>query len=309
MIIWLYLNKCRGFHEILWRSLAMNFPMVLNSQFLMVVFGKWHWPEKEKTFGFIMVGRTLLKVIQSQQDTSCSSVMRRIQPFMLLYLIWMHVRLIIYMLVKNQWMMSKIQIPRMRKVWSMLSSKAEREKWKRWRRWTNQTVTITSICLSCLRKWEYMLLLDTDGFRQKKAREQSVLPELSSPKTLHSWLSWNSISNLAVMWWAFKQNVILWALLLVNTQIQFLLFVQYCPIKFAAKFVKKDSKYVKVQISNEVKESIELQWKPKGGFFLTRGWAKISRVKNLKEGDICIFELIRKQDLLFKLSVFHSMLE
>lgn len=37
-----------------------------------------------------MVGRALLKVIQSQQDTSCSSVMRRIQPFMLLYLIWMH---------------------------------------------------------------------------------------------------------------------------------------------------------------------------------------------------------------------------
>lgn len=70
----------------------------------------------------------------------------------------------------------------------------------KWRRWTNQTVTITSICLSYLRKWEYMLLIDTDGFRQKKAREQSVLPELSSPKTLHSWLSWNSISNLAVMW-------------------------------------------------------------------------------------------------------------
>ncbi|KAL9414556.1 hypothetical protein AB3S75_042931 [Citrus x aurantiifolia] len=83
----------------------------------------------------------------------------------------------------------------------------------------------------------------------------------------------------------------------------------YCPIKFAEKFVKKDSKFVKVQISNEVKESIELQWKPNGGFFLTRGWARISRVKNLKEGDICIFELIRKQDLLFKLSVFHSMLE
>lgn len=91
--------------------------------------------------------------------------------------------------------------------------------------------------------------------------------------------------------------------------IQFFLFVQYCPIKFAEKFVKKDSKYVKLQISNEVKESIALQWKPKGGFFLTRGWAEISRVKNLKEGDICIFELIRKQDLLFKLSVFHSMLE
>lgn len=41
----------------------------------------------------------------------------------------------------------------------------------------------------------------------------------------------------------------------------------YCPIKFAEKIVKKDSKFVKVQISNEIEESIELGGKLKGSFF------------------------------------------
>ena len=87
---------------------------------------------------------------------------------------------------------------------------------------------------------------------------------------------------------------------------QFCEFVQYVPAMFVGKFVKKDAKDVKVQTSNGKAESIKIFWRPRGGCFLSRGWAKFSNSLNLKDGDICIFELLCKHDVLFKLSVFHG---
>lgn len=78
----------------------------------------------------------------------------------------------------------------------------------------------------------------------------------------------------------------------------------YVPAKFANEFFSRDAKSVKVQVLNETERSLLIRWRHKGGFFLSKGWAELSKDKKLAEGDICIFQLIRKEDVLLKLSIF-----
>lgn len=82
--------------------------------------------------------------------------------------------------------------------------------------------------------------------------------------------------------------------------------MQYVPAKFANEFFSRDAKSVKVQVLNETERSLLIRWRHKGGFFLSKGWAELSKAKKLAEGDICVFELIRKEDVLLKLSIFHA---
>ncbi|KAH9695822.1 B3 domain-containing transcription factor VRN1 [Citrus sinensis] len=78
----------------------------------------------------------------------------------------------------------------------------------------------------------------------------------------------------------------------------------YVPAKFANEFFSRDAKSVKVQVLNETERSLLIRWRHKGGFFLSKGWAELSKDKKLAEGDICIFQLIRKEDFVLKESEF-----
>lgn len=79
------------------------------------------------------------------------------------------------------------------------------------------------------------------------------------------------------------------------------LFVQYVPAKFAKEFFRRDTKSIKILVSNENEKPHQINWIQNGGFVFTM--VGIMKSKKLKEGDICIFELIRKNNFLLKLYV------
>ncbi|KAH9697015.1 B3 domain-containing transcription factor VRN1 [Citrus sinensis] len=80
----------------------------------------------------------------------------------------------------------------------------------------------------------------------------------------------------------------------------------YAPARFAYQYVDEDSKSVEVQAPSGRKWSLGIHWRATGGFFLAKGWAGVSDYVHLTEGDICIFELVRHRDVVFKLHVFHQ---
>ncbi|XP_052287746.1 B3 domain-containing transcription factor VRN1-like isoform X2 [Citrus sinensis] len=75
----------------------------------------------------------------------------------------------------------------------------------------------------------------------------------------------------------------------------------YVPVKFAKEFFCRDTKSIKILVSNENEKPHQINWIQKGGFVFTM--VRIMKSKKLKEGDICIFELIRKNKFLLKLYV------
>lgn len=86
----------------------------------------------------------------------------------------------------------------------------------------------------------------------------------------------------------------------------------YVPANFAYRFVNENVKSIKLRASNgelnlpRSDKSVRIWWRDSGGFYLTRGWTKFSMHKNLKDGDICIFKLINRNDVLLELSVFRA---
>ncbi|KAJ0077252.1 hypothetical protein Patl1_36241 [Pistacia atlantica] len=80
----------------------------------------------------------------------------------------------------------------------------------------------------------------------------------------------------------------------------------YVPSKFANKYLTRDVNFVKLQLPNGSECMIKICWRLFGGFNLTRGWAEIAKTLNLEKGDICIFELIKREDFLLNVSVFYA---
>lgn len=81
------------------------------------------------------------------------------------------------------------------------------------------------------------------------------------------------------------------------------------PVKFANKYWSKNTKFIKIRASHGREFLVDIAWRPAGGFDLARGWPEISKEEDLRKGDICVYELIRENDILLKLSVFHANLE
>ncbi|KAL5790789.1 hypothetical protein ACOSQ2_005677 [Xanthoceras sorbifolium] len=74
--------------------------------------------------------------------------------------------------------------------------------------------------------------------------------------------------------------------------------LMYVPAKFANKHLSRDTKFVKLQDSIGKEWPVQIAWRQKDGLDLTKE-------KNLEKGDMCVFELIRKNDILLKVSVCH----
>ncbi|KAK1558817.1 hypothetical protein Q3G72_007062 [Acer saccharum] len=87
-----------------------------------------------------------------------------------------------------------------------------------------------------------------------------------------------------------------------------LLPVQYVPAKFTDKYLDRDFAYnIKLEDSDGKEWPVQLKGRScVGGLDLTKGWCMFTKEKMLENGDILVFELIRKDDILLKVSVFQS---
>ncbi|KAK3195658.1 hypothetical protein Dsin_026968 [Dipteronia sinensis] len=86
----------------------------------------------------------------------------------------------------------------------------------------------------------------------------------------------------------------------------------YVPFQFAKKYlIRKDAELIKLhdrdgrEWSVKFRKSLPEGGGGGGGDFI-HGWTKFSKDKNLKKGDICMFELIREKNIVLKVLVFHS---
>ncbi|KAI9180318.1 hypothetical protein LWI28_003562 [Acer negundo] len=79
----------------------------------------------------------------------------------------------------------------------------------------------------------------------------------------------------------------------------------YVPFEFAKEYlISRDAKLIKLQDRDGREWPVNFRKAVGGGGDFNGGWAKFSKDKNLKEGDICMFELIRKKNIVLKVSVF-----
>lgn len=133
-------------------------------------------------------------------------------------------------------------------------------------------------------------------------------------KFLHSWLSCNQVTLLIMLWWVCFFSPQLNAITNINyfwyafifliscNFFHFILFVQYVPGKFANEFFSRDVKSIKIEDDKKREHTPSNNWRRNGGFVLL--WAKLMRNNSLQKGDICIFEIVPRNDFLLKLSVF-----
>ncbi|KAI9156368.1 hypothetical protein LWI28_005055 [Acer negundo] len=77
----------------------------------------------------------------------------------------------------------------------------------------------------------------------------------------------------------------------------------HLPAKFTNKYLTRDIERIKVRASNGREWPVRIGWKNHGCCAL-RGWTKFLNDTKLKMRDICVFEIIRTEDLLLEVSVF-----
>ena len=83
------------------------------------------------------------------------------------------------------------------------------------------------------------------------------------------------------------------------------IFVQYLPTKFANKYIGGQN-FIKLQASGG-KEWVcrciarNGATSPKS---IGKGWSPFCRDNNLKEGDACVFELVKRRGAVLKVSIF-----
>ncbi|KAL5709034.1 hypothetical protein ACHQM5_019764 [Ranunculus cassubicifolius] len=74
------------------------------------------------------------------------------------------------------------------------------------------------------------------------------------------------------------------------------------PFKFVKEYLPKESMNAKIVDSNERTWEIEYKYK-KGRSLLYTGWNSFWLCNELKEGDVCAFELIDKKDVKFRVTI------
>ncbi|XP_050235059.1 uncharacterized protein LOC126683254 [Mercurialis annua] len=77
------------------------------------------------------------------------------------------------------------------------------------------------------------------------------------------------------------------------------------PRQFSGNFHRKGSKYIKVEVSDGREWTIGLR-RIRGLLQMGKGLSAFFRDNNLKTGDVCVFELIIKNSMALKASIFHT---
>ncbi|KAJ0077415.1 hypothetical protein Patl1_36258 [Pistacia atlantica] len=69
----------------------------------------------------------------------------------------------------------------------------------------------------------------------------------------------------------------------------------------------RNVRWIKLQASDgRVMCDVQIRQVICGSFLLTKGWCRVLKEENLKQGDICVFELIKMKVFILKLSVYHA---
>lgn len=80
--------------------------------------------------------------------------------------------------------------------------------------------------------------------------------------------------------------------------------MQSVPASFVKKFIKERKQTLKLQVENKW-WPVNLITYGKHSAKFSGGWASFATEHCLKEGDVCIFELLEMNDFLLKVHILH----
>ena len=80
-------------------------------------------------------------------------------------------------------------------------------------------------------------------------------------------------------------------------------FVQRIPVHFIKRNYIQNGQYVMLKVGDRLWEvRFVISRKVQGSFSI--GWSSFAKENNLQVGDTCVFELIKRDDVVLKVSIF-----
>ena len=83
-------------------------------------------------------------------------------------------------------------------------------------------------------------------------------------------------------------------------------FTQNLPSGFIKKCKRGTTRTVMLQVANQ-SWPVKLLVYPRASYKLSAGWSAFMKENTLKEGDVCVFELIKRDDVVFKVNIFRGL--
>ncbi|GFY95663.1 hypothetical protein Acr_10g0010480 [Actinidia rufa] len=80
---------------------------------------------------------------------------------------------------------------------------------------------------------------------------------------------------------------------------------QHMPASFAEKYLSGIQGFITLQVSNGEKWPVRCMWRD-GSAKLSKGWPEFVSENRLEEGDVCIFELIRVEEIVLNVTIFRA---
>ncbi|KAL6963935.1 hypothetical protein U1Q18_034942 [Sarracenia purpurea var. burkii] len=78
----------------------------------------------------------------------------------------------------------------------------------------------------------------------------------------------------------------------------------HMPASFAEKYLNGVSGFIVLEVPNGEKWPVRCMWRD-GSAKLSKGWPDFVRDNRLEEGDVCVFELIKADEVVLKVTIFH----
>lgn len=79
--------------------------------------------------------------------------------------------------------------------------------------------------------------------------------------------------------------------------------MQHMPSSFAEKYLGGVSGFITLQVSDGEKWPVKCMWRD-GSAKLSKGWPEFVRDNKLEEGDVCVFELVKVEDIVLRVTIF-----
>ncbi|XP_057501967.1 B3 domain-containing transcription factor VRN1-like isoform X2 [Actinidia eriantha] len=79
----------------------------------------------------------------------------------------------------------------------------------------------------------------------------------------------------------------------------------HMPASFAEKYLSGIQGFITLQVSNGEKWPVRCMWRD-GSAKLSKGWPEFVLENRLEEGDVCIFELIRVEEIVLNVTIFRA---
>lgn len=83
--------------------------------------------------------------------------------------------------------------------------------------------------------------------------------------------------------------------------------MQYVPLEFAQRHLSDAPRCIKLQVSDGREWPIQINRNQCRYLSISKGWNEFSQENNLKEGDVCVFELINKEKFVLKVAIFREL--